>query len=269
MKNSQALLSAQQLTIGHVGKVQPVIHDVNFDIQQGEIITLLGPSGVGKSTLLSTLAGLHLPEKGQIELLGKPITQQKSEMAFMFQNAVLLPWLNIAENVAFGQNFKNQPQQTEEEIQMRVSNALQRVKLEHLPQQAKPNTLSGGMAQRVALARALAKSPRLLLLDEPFSALDELNRAQLQRLLVDLVHSEEIGVAIMITHDIDEALLISDRIFFLSGQPAKISQIWTVTQTHPRDIWESEFSMIRNDILKLLYQHQAKMLEDSEGNRNV
>lgn len=261
MNNKHALLSAKQLTIRHAGKTQAVIDGVDFSIQQGEIITILGPSGVGKSTLLSTLAGLHVPEKGQVELLGKPIAQQKSEMALMFQSAVLLPWLNIAENVAFGQNFKNQPQQNESDIQTRVSNALQRVKLAHIPH-AKPNTLSGGMAQRVALARALAKSPRLLLLDEPFSALDELNRTQLQRLLVDLVRSQEIGAAVMITHDIDEALLISDRIFFLSGQPANISQTWTLTQNHPRDIWENEFSMIRNDILKSLHQHQAKMLEE-------
>lgn len=261
MKNKQTLLTAKQLTISHTGKTQAVIDGVDFNIQQGEIITILGPSGVGKSTLLSTLAGLHVPDKGQVELLGKPIVQQKSEMALMSQSAVLLPWLNISENVAFGQNFKNQPKQNEVEIQSRVSNALKRVKLEHIPH-AKPNTLSGGMAQRVALARALAKSPRLLLLDEPFSALDELNRAQLQRLLVDLVQSQEIGAAVMITHDIDEALLISDRIFFLSGQPANISQIWSLTQNHPRDIWENEFSMIRNDILKLLHQHQAKMLEN-------
>ncbi len=260
MKNQQTLLTAKQLTISHAGKPQAVINGVNLDIQQGEIITILGPSGVGKSTLLSTLSGLHAPEKGQVELLGQPIAQQKSEMAFMFQSAVLLPWLDISENVAFGQNFKNQPKQNEAEIQIRVSNALKRVKLDHIPH-AKPNTLSGGMAQRVALARALAKSPRLLLLDEPFSALDELNRAQLQRLLVVLVQSQEIGAAVMITHDIDEALLISDRIFFLSGQPANISQIWSLKQNHPRDIWENEFSMIRNDILKLLHQHQAKVLE--------
>ncbi|MGE8538630.1 MAG: ABC transporter ATP-binding protein [Acinetobacter sp.] len=260
MKDRQALLTATQLTISHAGKKQPVIDGADFNIQQGEIITILGPSGVGKSTLLSTIAGLHAPEKGQVKLLDKPVVQQKSEMAFMFQTAVLLPWLNISENVAFGQNFKQQPKQNESEIQARVSNALKRVKLEHIPH-AKPNTLSGGMAQRVALARALAKAPRLLLLDEPFSALDELNRAQLQKLLVDLVHSQEIGAAVMITHDIDEALLISDRIFFLSGQPANISQIWTLSPNHPRDIWENEFSQIRNEILRLLHQHQAKMLE--------
>lgn len=261
MKNKQTLLTAKQLTISHVGKTQAVIDGVDFDIQQGEIVTILGPSGAGKSTLLSALAGLQALEKGQVDLLGKPIAQQKSKMAFMFQSAVLLPWLDISENVAFGQNFKNQPKQNEAEIQTRVSNALKRVKLEHIPH-AKPNTLSGGMAQRVALARALAKSPRLLLLDEPFSALDELNRAQLQRLLIDLIQTQEIGAAVMITHDIDEALLISDRIFFLSGQPANISQIWKLTQNHPRDIWENKFSMIRNNILKLLHQHQAKMLEN-------
>lgn len=253
----QILLTAEKLRITHAGKAQPVIDQVDFEIKSGEIITILGPSGVGKSTLLSTLAGLHRPESGEINLLGQPIETQKSQLAFMFQEAVLLPWLNISENVAFGQNFKNQPKQTDAKIKERVQHALTRVKLDHIPQ-AKPNTLSGGMAQRVALARSLAKAPRLLLLDEPFSALDELNRAQLQTLLVELVLSQEIGAAVMITHDIDEALLISDRIFFLSGQPAQISHIWSMNQQHPRDLWEEEFSVIRNDILKQLYQHQFK-----------
>ncbi len=254
------LLSAKQLTISYAAKTQAVIDGADFDIQQGEIITVLGPSGVGKSTLLSAIAGLHVPENGKIELSGKPVSQQKSEMAFMFQSAVLLPWLNISENIAFGQNFKKQTERNAAEIQARVSNALKRVKLDHIPH-AKPDTLSGGMAQRVALARALAKSPRLLLLDEPFSALDELNRAQLQHLLVDLVHRQEIAAAVMVTHDIDEALLISDRIFFLSGHPANISQIWTLQSSHPRNLWEGECSTIRNEILKQLHQHQAAMLE--------
>lgn len=256
---SQTLLTAKQLTISHFGRTQPVIDQVDLEIKSGEIITILGPSGVGKSTLLSVLAGLHQPQAGQVMLLDQAIATQKAQLAFMFQQAVLLPWLNIAENVAFGQNFKNQTQRTESEIQDRVSRALARVKLDHIPQ-AKPSTLSGGMAQRVALARALAKAPRLLLLDEPFSALDELNRAQLQTLLVELVRSQEIGAAVMITHDIDEALLISDRIFFLSGQPANISQMWHLTQAHPRDVWEDEFSKIRNEILKQLHHHQSKMM---------
>lgn len=259
MNSQSPLLSAKQLRIRHVGKEQAVIDGLDFHIQSGEIITILGPSGVGKSTLLSTLAGLHEPEQGSIDLLGKSIIEQKAEIAFMFQTAVLLPWLNISENVAFGQDFKNQPKYSKDEIQDRVLNALKRVKLDHIPT-AKPNTLSGGMAQRVALARALAKSPRLLLLDEPFSALDELNRAQLQHLLIDLIERQEVGAAIMITHDIDEALLISDRILFLSGHPANISQIWNLEHSHPRNLWESEYSTIRNEILKQLHLHQTAML---------
>lgn len=261
MNHQAALLSARQITIRYPGKEKPVIDGVDLCIRQGEIITILGPSGVGKSTLLSALAGLNMPENGHIDLLGKPITEQKSEMAFMFQNAVLLPWLNIADNVAFGQNFKNQAKQTSEQIRARVEGALKRVKLDHVAQ-AKPNTLSGGMAQRVALARALAKSPRLLLLDEPFSALDELNRAQLQHLLIELVKSQEIGAAVMITHDIDEALLLSDHILFLSGQPANITQIWSLKHQQPRNLWEDEYSVIRNEILKQLHQHQAAMLQN-------
>ena len=257
---SQILLTAQQLSIGHAGQSQAVIAGVDFEIQRGEIITVLGPSGVGKSTLLSTLAGLHLPQTGTVQLLGQPIATQKAHVALMFQAAVLLPWLNVFDNVGFGLNFKNQAKHSNAEMKARIDHALQRVKLHHISQ-AKPNTLSGGMAQRVALARALAKAPSLLLLDEPFSALDELNRAQLQALLVELVHSQEIAAAVMVTHDIDEALLISDRIFLLSGHPAQISQIWQIEQPHPRDLWEERFSQIRNQILKQLAQHQLKMTE--------
>jgi len=259
---SQTILTAQQLSIGHVAKSQPVIEGVDFEVRRGEIITLLGPSGVGKSTLLSTLAGLHQPRAGSIRLLDQAIEQQKSQLAFMFQQAVLLPWLNVFDNVAFGLNFKNQAALSKTEIKARVKHALQRVKLDHIPS-AKPDTLSGGMAQRVALARSLAKAPCLLLLDEPFSALDELNRAQLQALLVELVHSQEIAAAVMITHDIDEALHISDRIFFLSGSPAHISQIWELKQAQPRDLWEADFSTIRNEILKQLDQHQLKITENN------
>lgn len=257
---SQILLTAQQLSIGHAGQSQAVIAGVDFEIQRGEIITVLGPSGVGKSTLLSTLVGLHLPQTGTVKLLGQPIATQKAQLALMFQAAVLLPWLNVFDNVGFGLNFKNQAKHSNAEMKARIDHALQRVKLHHISQ-AKPNTLSGGMAQRVALARALAKAPSLLLLDEPFSALDELNRAQLQALLVELVHSQEIAAAVMVTHDIDEALLISDRIFLLSGHPAQISQIWQIEQPHPRDLWEERFSQIRNQILKQLAQHQLKMTE--------
>lgn len=254
---SQPILTVEQLQIFHAGQSQAVLDQVEFEIRQGEIISILGPSGVGKSTLLSALASLHSTQKGQIQLLGQAIETQKSELAFMFQQAVLLPWLSIYENVAFGQNFKHQASHPPAYIKQRVENALVRVKLDHVSH-AKPNILSGGMAQRVALARALAKMPKLLLLDEPFSALDELNRSQLQQLLIELVHREEIGAAVMVTHDIDEALLISDRIFFLSGQPAKINQIWTLGLNKDRDLWADEFSNIRNCILKSLHQHQLK-----------
>lgn len=262
---AEIVLTARQLTICHAQHQAAVIDQVDFQIYRGEIVCLLGPSGIGKSTLLSTLAGLHQPQAGQIVLLGRNIDQQKSQLAYMFQQAVLVPWLNVSENVAFGQNFSNQPKHSREQIQARVQHALARVKLAHLPH-AKINTLSGGMAQRVALARALAKAPCLLLLDEPFSALDELNRAQLQQLLRELVHEQEIAAAMMITHDIDEALLIADRILFLSGHPAGISQIWCLDQAQPRNLWADDLSRIRQEILKQLDQQQTDAMANAKSN---
>ena len=249
------LLAVHQLQLRHASSHSDIFNALSLSIHHGEIVTLLGGSGVGKSTLLSAIAGLMPIRSGTILLAQQPIQQQKSNLAIMFQQAVLLPWLNVADNVAFGQNFKKQNKRHPAQIQQRVEHALRQVKLSNHAQDF-PDTLSGGMAQRVALARALAKSPQLLLLDEPFSALDPINRSALQDLLLDLVKSQAIQAALLVSHDLDEALRISDRIILLTGQPAQIQQIWQLPQTHPRQLWQDQYLQIRQQILKQLDRHQ-------------
>lgn len=251
------LLAVHQLQLRHPHSQSDIFTQLNLSIHPGEIVTLIGGSGVGKSTLLSAVAGLMPIRSGNVLLSQRPIQQQKSSLAIMFQQAVLVPWLNIANNVAFGQDFKKQPKRSRAQIQQRVAQALAQVKLTDRAQDF-PHTLSGGMAQRVALARALAKSPQLLLLDEPFSALDAINRSALQALLIELVQTQAIDAALMVTHDLDEALRISDRIILLSGQPAQIQQIWHLNQAHPRQLWQDQFLQIRQQILKQLQAQQAR-----------
>lgn len=248
------LLAVDQLQLRHPRSQSDIFTHLSLSVHHGEIVTLIGASGVGKSTLLSAIAGLIPIRSGTVRLSQQPVQQQKSNLAIMFQQAVLVPWLNIAENVGFGQDFKKQPKRAPDQIQQRVAQALAHVKLSDRAHDF-PDSLSGGMAQRVALARALAKSPQLLLLDEPFSALDAINRCALQDLLLELIKTQAIDAALMITHDLDEALRVSDRIILLSGQPAQIQQIWQLPYAHPRQLWQDQYLQIRQQMLKHLDQH--------------
>ncbi|AOA60022.1 ABC transporter ATP-binding protein [Acinetobacter larvae] len=258
---AKIILNVKDLTIYHRNKIsreaskqRVILNKLNFSVSTGQIVSILGPSGVGKSTLLSALAGLHQAMTGQIDILGQAVAQQKSQLAIMFQDAILLSWLDVAENVAFGLRFKQQQALDATQIKQRVQQALNCVKLQH-DHAAKPDTLSGGMAQRVALARALAKMPKLLLLDEPFSALDQLNRHHLQTLLQQLVAQQQIAAAVLVTHDLDEALAISDRILFLSGQPAQISAQWQLDRQLKPVPSQRQSERIKKEILQQLQQY--------------
>ena len=201
------------------------------------------------------MAGLYTPQQGDIQIEGVAIQQAKSKISLMFQQAILLPWLNVAQNVGFGLDFKSRDKLTKVQINGLVQDALLAVNLTH-HDYVYPDALSGGMAQRVALARSLARKPQLLLLDEPFSALDEVSRAQLQQLLIGLVDQKAIQAAVLVTHDIDEALLVSDRIILLGGSPAQAIKAWQINAPKPRDLWLDDFSKIRQDILHTLHDAQ-------------
>ena len=228
----------------------PVLADVSLSLHAGEILALLGASGTGKSTLLRVLAGLQRPDAGTVHLHGQPLSGPDPRLGFIFQKPGLLPWLNLEENVAFGLGFKHQAPLSRRKRQESVERAIRQVGLE-AARKLRPSMLSGGMAQRAALARSLARHADILLLDEPFSALDEITRGNMQQLLLRI--RKENGVAaVLVTHDIDEALQVADRIVLIGGRPAHCLATWGPKRPHPRQATDPELAALRLDILKNL-----------------
>jgi NitT/TauT family transport system ATP-binding protein len=215
---SQNLLVVREITksYSYQGHRLPVLQRVSFEVARGQIMAILGPSGAGKSTLLRLLAGLEEPDTGRIWFLGSPARAGHPKLAMMFQDPCLLPWLTVWQNVAFGiQPLGLAPDQVVE----RVEEVLTWVGLSEVAHW-RPERLSGGMAQRVALARALARRPCLLLLDEPFSALDLANRQTLGE-MVRQIGAQGVGV-VLVTHSVEEALRLADAVLVLSPRPGQI-----------------------------------------------
>lgn len=244
------LLDARNLTLSYDGERRnTVLADVSLSVERGEIVALIGPSGTGKSSLLRALAGLERPQSGTVSIGGTTLQGPHPRIAIAFQDPCLLPWLSTERNVAFGLAFEHQECLTRERQRERVRSALRAVGLEAAAS-LRPAQLSGGMAQRAALARALARQPHTLLLDEPFSALDEVTRAAMQQLLVNIVSMTRCAT-VLVTHDIDEALLVADRIVLL-GTQGRFIDAWHVDFPHPRDAFVSELGAMRIEILKAL-----------------
>ena len=217
------------------------LHDVSLTVAAGESVAIVGGSGCGKSTLLRVVAGLEQASGGEVLIHGERVTAPHPAIGLVFQEPRLLPWLSVAENVGFG--LDGLPAETR---RARVHDALARVGL--AGQKALwPRELSGGMAQRVALARALVTGPEVLLLDEPFSALDALTRANLQDHLVRL-WSERDATLILVTHDIEEALLIADRVIVLRPRPGRIDRVFEVGLGRPRNRDEAGFEGLRREL---------------------
>lgn len=246
---SKLVLSAKSISLAY-GTSRPLIADFSLDVGAGEIVTVLGPSGIGKSSLLRIFAGLQSSNGGQIFAGDEEVTGAHPRVAMAFQDPSLLPWLTLEQNVAFGLDFKHQPKISAEVRQARVDLAIREVGLEHARQRY-PRELSGGMAQRTALARCLARQPSVLLLDEPFGALDEVTRESMQALLLRV--REDLGTAaVLITHDIDEALRVSDRIVLLEGTPAHVFGQWTLGRAQERDLLDPSVQALRLEILQAL-----------------
>ena len=208
-----------------------VFNEVNFKIKKGEFVCLIGHSGCGKSTLLNILAGLDEPSKGFVCAAGKEISGPGLDRAVVFQGHVLMPWMTSMSNIAFAVRSR-WPQWSKKQVRQQVEKYLKMVDLEDAHQK-KPSQLSGGMKQRVGIARALAIEPKILLLDEPFGALDALTRGSIQEKLTRICRETEQTV-FMITHDIDEALLLADRILLMTNGPeARLCEI--VVNTLPKD----------------------------------
>ena len=228
-----------------------VLTDVTLEISPGEIVALIGPSGCGKSTLLRQVIGLDAPSSGEVRIDGSALVGIDQRCAIAFQEPRLLPWRSIKRNVEIGL-----PRGTDRTVgQSRVRELLHLVQLEE-SSQLRPRQVSGGMAQRAALARALARGPGVLVLDEPFGALDALTRLTMQDLLLD-IHSAEPATIILVTHDVDEALYLSDRVVLLgqapgsaSGSGSGIVRIVDVPGARPRDRSDAQLARIRSELLE-------------------
>lgn len=233
-----------------VGLLQ-VLRAISMSVMEGEIIGLLGPSGCGKSTLLNIVAGFDQPDKGEVLFQGEPVIIPSPERGVLFQSAVLFPWFTVKENIVYGLRNRRENQ---ERIEIKYRQYIELVGLKGFDGYY-PNQLSGGMQQRAALARALIMGPRMLLMDEPFAALDAQTRMLMQQLLLGI--SEQIKPTILfITHDIEEALILSDRVLVMSKLPGEIIYEVTVPFSRPRDlsmIGSYGFAKMKDEIRQYLF----------------
>ena len=236
------------------------VTDVNLEIKKNEIISIIGHSGCGKSTLLNMISGLDAQTEGNILLENKHIDGPGPDRAVVFQNHSLLPWLSVYENIEMAIK-KVMPELSALERRERVEKYISMVNLDHAKDKA-PDEISGGMKQRVGIARALSITPKVLLMDEPFGALDSLTRANLQEHLMRIQQKVQ-NTVIIITHDIDEAVLLSDRVIMMTNGPeATIGEILEVNLDRPRNRVElqhdPEYIRCREAILSFLYEKFAK-----------
>jgi len=236
------------------------LRDITLNVLQGEFITLIGHSGCGKSTLLNLIAGLLKPSEGVLLCANREIAGPSPERAVVFQNHSLLPWLTCYENIFLGVERVFSATYSRTQLRERTRAALALVGLT-AAEGKRPHEISGGMKQRVGIARALAMEPKVLLLDEPFGALDALTRAHLQDELLKIVTKTE-STVVMVTHDVDEAVLLSDRIVMMTNGPAAtIGDILEVKLARPRErvalAQDALYSQYRTSVLEFLYRKHA------------
>ncbi|MGB5538807.1 MAG: ABC transporter ATP-binding protein [Gammaproteobacteria bacterium] len=268
-------MSGEHLNIDHMSMVFETpsgpftaLDNVNLVIGQGEYVSLIGHSGCGKSTVLNVVAGLLQASTGGVVLDGTEVNEPGPERAVVFQHHSLLPWLSAYENVELAVKQVFRGKKSKADMREWIEHNLRLVHMEHAMDKL-PGEISGGMKQRVGIARALAMQPKVLLMDEPFGALDALTRAHMQDSLME-IHAELGNTVIMITHDVDEAVLLSDRIVMMTNGPAAtIGEVLDIRLGRPRDRVEladsTEYNQYRAAVLKFLYERQRRPATESSS----
>jgi len=247
--------TAQEITCARVDKIwaaqtsraHEALRDVDLAIGAQEFVALIGPSGCGKSTLLAVIAGLEVATGGEVRCGGAPVTGPGPDRSFVFQEAALFPWATVADNVAFGLRLRGQGKA---QRRRRAQELLQRVGLQEAAAK-RPAELSGGMRQRAALARAMAVEPGVLLMDEPFAALDVQTRARMQRYLLDTWRTTA-ATTLFVTHHIDEALALADRVVVMTARPGRIKASVPVELERPRDPRDPRHHELHDHLVDLL-----------------
>lgn len=231
------------MTFRRDGKSMPVFENINLEVADGEFVCLLGPSGCGKTTLLNVMAGFLSPTSGSIQVDGEVVSGPDPRRIYVFQERGVFPWLTVEGNIGFGL-FKLPPTERE----MRIAHYVRMVGLQGF-EKVYPQELSGGMKQRVEVARALAVNPDMLFLDEPFGALDSITRLVMRGELLRIWEAERKTI-IFVTHDIDEAVQLADRVVVMSARPGTIQQIVNIDIPHPRDISSAHYLELRDGIFQ-------------------
>ncbi len=226
------------------GRRNTVLRNISFSINKGDFVVILGESGCGKTTLLNMLAGFEMPTSGRILANGKEIRGIHPSRSMLFQQPALIPWLNVKENVAYGCQLRGDLEQ----LDYRVNQFIEIIGLSGF-EDSKPAELSLGMAQRVCMARALVGHPTVLIMDEPFASLDTFTQAHIQEELINIWLSEKF-TSVFVTHDIEEAIFLGNKIILLGGYPVGIMEVFTIEDKYPRDFNSNSFNEYRNNILK-------------------
>jgi NitT/TauT family transport system ATP-binding protein len=240
-----AKLRVQNLNVSFErrGERMPVLENIQLEVREGEFVCILGPSGCGKSTLLSAMAGFLEPTSGTVTIDGEPVRGPDPRRIFVFQERGVFPWLTVEENVAFGLFRVDRA-----EREQRVTHYVRMVGLEGF-EKAYPHELSGGMKQRLEVARALAVNPDMLFLDEPFGALDSITRLVMRAELLRIWEAERKTI-IFVTHDIEEAVQLADRVVVMSARPGRVQQVVTIDMAHPRDLSAPRYLELRDGIFQ-------------------
>ena len=241
-------------------RAHEALRGIDLEVMPGEFVVLLGPSGCGKSTLLYLVAGLEDATSGELWSFGDRVEKPSPERSLIFQETSLFPWLSVGQNVAFGLSVRGEKPAARREA---AREALARVGLSEAIEK-RPDELSGGMRQRVAVARALAMRPKVLLMDEPFAALDVQTRAKMQDFLLDVWRISGASV-LFVTHGIDEAIALADRIVVFTARPGRIKTIVPVTIPRPRDPFSAEAAALRRQLTGLLQDEVDRAFAEQEA----